>query len=457
MLFFASCANIGTPQGGPRDKEAPKLLNKKSVDSLTNFSGGKLVIDFDEYITLDNLQKNFQISPLTKQQPKVKVKKKSLIVELPDSLLEKNTTYHIDFGNAIRDVRENNQLSGFSIMFSTGSYFDSLTLNGNIFDAQTGRGDSGLVMLYPASTPDSSLLKERPLYVTKASNGSFAFQGLPNKKFKLTALQDKNSNYVYDAIGEKIAFRLETIDVSKKDSALVLYSFVEDKMKDTSKLKTRKRLAVATGTQAFVFSPNIKSGEKIDYQDSLKILLGDQPGIINKDKIRFYENDVLDLSMTSDYDDSLGIITIVPHWELGSSYSIILQKGFIKDTTGVASKADTIAFRTMGKEDYGSIVVQVDSAFYEDGATILLYEGEKELKRSAEIKKPIKFEFLKPSSYKLRLRYDKNNNGKWDSGDLSNLQQPETTLELNKTIRLKPNWENKIDWIKNSKKKRMGK
>jgi len=455
LLLFSACANIAAPQGGPKDKEPPKLLNKSSVDSLLNFKGGQLVIEFDEYIKLDNAQKNFQISPLTKQNPKIKVKKKNLIVELPDSLLEKNTTYNLDFGNAIRDIRESNQYKDLKITFSTGSYFDSLALRGRLFDAQTGQHDSGLVLLFPANIEDSMLLKQRPLYVTRARNGNFEFKGLPNNDFKIAALVDKNSNYTYDALGEKIAFKEDLISTGNPDSALTLYSFIEEKMIDTSSKQSKKSFGKAVGNAAYSFEPNIKSGIKMDMQDTLKIIMGNNPGNINTNKIRFYENEVLDLSMTTAYDDSLGIITLFPHWEFGSTYKLILQKAFIKDTTGIASKADTLSFSTMTKEDYGSIVVALDKALNKEGAILLLYEKNREVERATNLTKNVKFDLLQPTSYKLRLLYDENENGKWDSGDLNLRKQPEITLELSQTIRLKPNWENKIEWDLNNKKKKL--
>ena len=452
---MSSCANIVPPSGGPKDQQAPKLMNKSKVDSVLNFKGGNIVIDFDEYIKLDNIQKNFSISPLTKQNPRIKVKKKSLIIELPDSLLEDNTTYSLDFGNAVRDLRENNQFKNLKLTLSTGAYFDSLFFNGNIYDAQSGKGDSALIMLYPAGMHDSMVLKQRPLYTAKASNGNFSFRGLPNKKFKIAAIADKNANYIYDARGEKIAFLDKLIDASNPDSNLILYSFIEERMKDTSAKKSLIKRNKPKGDFAYSFKPDIKRIKKIDYQDSLKIILGDNPGRINTDKIRFYENEVLDLSMTTTYDDSNGIVTLFPHWEMGSNYMIVLKKAFIKDSTDKGSKADTLKFRTMAKEDYGSIIVIIDSALQKKNAVLMVYSKNVEIGRTTTIAKPVLFDLLKPASYKLRLFYDENENGIWDAGNLADRKQPEITLELPKTVRLKPNWENKVEWNKKSKKKKM--
>jgi len=445
------------PNGGPKDTTAPKLLNKATVDSMLNFKGGNIVIEFDEYIKLDNIQKNFSISPLTKQNPKIKVKKKTLIISLPDSLLESNTTYSLEFGNAVRDIRESNTYQNLQLLLSTGPYFDSLYLNGKIIDAKTGMGDSLNVMLYSVDTPDSMILKQRPLYTTKAAAGGFSFRGLPNKKFKIAALADKNANYTYDALGEKIAFTNKLVDAENPDTALVLYSFIEDRMIDTTKRGGIKRKGAAPkGGFSYSFEPDLNRIPKLDYQDSLKIMLGDNPAMVNTDKIRFYENKVLDLSMTTTYDDSNGVITLFPHWEMGTEYMLVLQKAFLKDTLGEGSKADTINFRTMAKEDYASILVTVDSSLNKEGAILLVYNKNKEIGRATNLLKANTFDLLKPETYTLRILYDENGNGEWDSGNYKEGIQPEVTIELPKKLRLKPNWENKIEWTKEVKKKKMG-
>lgn len=456
LLLNASCASIVAPTGGPKDETAPKLLNKGGVDSVLNFKGGNIVIEFDEFIKLDNIQKNFSISPLTKRNPKIRVKKKTLIVELPDSLLENNTTYNLDFGSAVQDLREGNKYENLELTLSTGSYFDSLSLNGKVYDAKTGRGDSLLVLLYPMSTPDSMILKDRPMYITKARGGGFSFSGLPSKKFKMAALSDKNANYTYDAFGEKIAFTDQVIDTENPDSALVLYSFIEDRMIDTANGQALKRKGAAQGPFSYTFEPDIKRTKKIDSKDSLKIILSDNPGMINTDKIRFYENKVLDLSMTTSFDDSTGVITLFPHWEMGSDYMLVLKKAFIRDSLDKGSEADTLNFSTMAVEDYGSIIVTVDSSYYKEGAILQLYSKNKEIGRSTEIRTPKTFDFLKPQSYRLRILYDENGNGEWDSGNLKERKQAEITIALQKGIRLKPNWENKVEWNKEEKKKKMG-
>lgn len=462
MLLISACANIVPPTGGPRDTTAPELVNSASADSVLNFKGGNIVLEFDEYVKLANVQKNFDISPLTPVAPKITVKKKRVIVSLPDSILEKNTTYTLDFGDAVQDLKESNAYKNLRITLSTGSYFDSLSLNGNITDAASGERDTIRVMLYPADMPDSMLLKQRPLYVAKAVNGAFSFTGLPSKEFKIAALSDRNANYIYDSRGEKIAFLDKKVDPQNPDSALILYSFIEEKMVDTAQQNGSGRFGKKRGRQqgaplSYTLDPDVKTAKKFDPQDTLRIEIKDTNAVVDISKIRFYENEALDLSVQKNFDDSTRIISIIPVWKTGMDYSLVLQENFLTDTSSKGSPVDTINFRSFSKEDYGVISVVLDTALYQPGAVLMVYQKDALIKKAPARLDPVTFSDLKPQPYTLRLLYDKNNNGVWDSGDLEKRLQPEITIALPQNIKLKPNWEETVEWKLGSKKKRMGK
>ncbi|MEK6616765.1 MAG: Ig-like domain-containing protein, partial [Bacteroidota bacterium] len=147
-LLASRCAQIVNPNGGPKDVSPPHAVKYIPDSAKTNFSTKNIVIVFDEYIQLNDLQKQLVISPPMNIQPEIKVKGKSLLIELKDTL-RKNTTYTFNFGNSIRDFTEANALEDFQYVFSTGSFIDSLKLSGavkNAFDLKTEKGI--LVMLY---------------------------------------------------------------------------------------------------------------------------------------------------------------------------------------------------------------------------------------------------------------------------------------------------------------------
>jgi len=115
-LLIFGCANRIPPQGGPRDREPPKLLKATPPDMTRNFKGKVIRLDFDEFIKLNNTYTEITMSPTPTKVPDYKLKQKSLVITLKDSL-EKNTTYVINFGKAIADVTEGNILKTLPTFF----------------------------------------------------------------------------------------------------------------------------------------------------------------------------------------------------------------------------------------------------------------------------------------------------------------------------------------------------
>ncbi len=157
LCIGAGCANITSPTGGRRDKTPPKLLSITPKDSLLNTKVSRIEMHFDEYITVGDVGKEDQISPLLAIHPTVMGLNKRVIVKIVDTLLEENTTYRLSMGNAIKDVHEGNAFSKYTYTFSTGKYFDSLQIRGNVINALTGFPDSAgvTVELYSAKDDDT--------------------------------------------------------------------------------------------------------------------------------------------------------------------------------------------------------------------------------------------------------------------------------------------------------------
>src|SRR5690606_2627861 len=175
VILVNACANISHPTGGEKDVTPPQLLSVTPADSQLHTKVTKLELRLDEYVTVSNASSEVQVSPLLPFPPTVEGINKTVSLKIPDSLLQEHTTYRIRFGNAIADLHEGNVFSGYSYIFSTGNYFDSLQIHGKVFDAFTGAHDTeARVILYPADKSDSIVVKEKPVYAVKAdAAGSF--------------------------------------------------------------------------------------------------------------------------------------------------------------------------------------------------------------------------------------------------------------------------------------------
>ena len=251
LLLLSRCANMVTPTGGPKDVTPPVVTVAKPENNNVNFDGKKIEITFDEYVTLNNASQQVLISPPMTEKPDIKLSNKTVVIKFKESLLP-NTTYTIHFGEAVKDLHEGNVFKDYVYSFATGEVLDTLTLAGKVLDAESQKATTDLyVMLYDG---DSDSLCEQPTrrapdFIAKTDkDGKFQFQGLPQKKFLVFALNDMNSNLYYDLPNETVAF-LDTLVVPNDSIELVLYSFAEA---DTNQMLLEKKL-VEEGLLRFVF------------------------------------------------------------------------------------------------------------------------------------------------------------------------------------------------------------
>lgn len=221
------CAQIVTPDGGPKDSTPPRVVSYTPDSAATNFTGKKIVITFDEYIALNELNKQLIISPSVKRRPEVTIRKKDLVIEFRDSL-EPNTTYSISFGKAIRDITENNTLNNFRFVFSTGPFIDSLKLSGTIVNAQTLRGEKNVLVMLYRDTKDSVVYKQKPYYYTRTDdNGNYQITNLAASTYKIFALDDQGEDYLYNTPDERIAYSDSVINLTTNRDSIRLMMFRE--------------------------------------------------------------------------------------------------------------------------------------------------------------------------------------------------------------------------------------
>ena len=233
IIAFASCARKGMPTGGPKDVDPPVFL-KAFPDTLsTNVDVNikEITLDFDEYIMLKDYSKNVVISPPFEKNPIVTPQataKKNISIKLQEAL-QPNTTYHFNFGNAVRDHNEGNVLSDFSYVFSTGNYIDSLQIAGKVKDPyQLKQPEKVIVGLYKVDEKfnDSIPLRKKPYYVARASeDGSFLLNYLAKGTYKIVAFSDDIENSMIDYGKEKIAFLSENIHLDQNQESIQLKLF----------------------------------------------------------------------------------------------------------------------------------------------------------------------------------------------------------------------------------------
>ena len=214
---FTSCARMGNPDGGWYDETPPKVLGATPADKATDVKAQKVKISFDEFVKIDNPTENVIVSPPQLQAPEIKATGKSIEVKLLDSL-KANTTYTIDFSDAISDNNEGNPLGNYTYSFSTGAEIDTMEVSGYVVAAENLEPVKGILVGLYANLADSAFEKQPMLRVSRTdSRGHFVIKGVKRGTYRVYALQDVDGNYQFNQKSEMIAFNHELIKPSVMD------------------------------------------------------------------------------------------------------------------------------------------------------------------------------------------------------------------------------------------------
>ena len=225
-VLMAACASIGSPEGGPRDYTPPQVVKTSPEPGTVNFKGNKVEITFDEIINLKDQQKKVIISPAPKTQPLIRTVGKKVTVEFRDTLQE-NTTYVIDFSNAIEDNNESNQLDGYTFAFSTGETIDTLAVSGMVLRANDLEPMQHVIVGLHSNLDDTAFTS-LPLERVSRTNdkGMFTLRHLKPGTYHVFALNDVDGDYRM-ARTEDIAFLDDLIvpSVSEYTSQDTVFTF----------------------------------------------------------------------------------------------------------------------------------------------------------------------------------------------------------------------------------------
>lgn len=207
VIGFYACASTGMPDGGPYDETPPKFVRATPEPNATNNQRKKISIEFDEFIKLDKPSEKVIISPPQKEAPEVKVSGKKVLVEFFDTLQE-NTTYTVDFGDAIVDNNEDNPLGNFAYAFSTGEHIDTMEVSGTVLNAQDLEPVKGIQVGLHKDLSDTAFTKLPFVRISRTdSRGHFTIRGVAPGKYRIYALMDGNQNYLFDSKTEAIAWQ----------------------------------------------------------------------------------------------------------------------------------------------------------------------------------------------------------------------------------------------------------
>jgi len=509
-LFLLACASPKSITGGPVDDTPPMILEDESTpNQQTNFKEKEIIITFDEWITLKDAFSQLIISPLMPRQPEIKQKGKTILISLPDSLKEE-TTYTINFGNAIADLNEGNVLENYAFVFSTGAVLDSNKLSGKVINAATLAPADGIwVMLYPVGE-DSAVYKRKPEYVAKTNKeGKWNMANIRADSFSVLALKDENLNFLYDLETELIGWIDYTIYILSPNSVLPqIQVFPKEKrtvirdiihpvpgwikiIEDAPLPKPVPELlpplegtvtAWEKDTLHIWYSPDKNySGSALLLDDTTRIRKSESPsplsttlpislvpGRLNPKSAARFSTAVpftkIDTSRILVVHDSLGvmpftlatdslnnrIVEISARWKTTDRQVITFLPGAVTDIWGRMNDTIRRTIVVIPEDQFGDLTLNVDGLDSTRQYLLLVKSGE-QVAAHFQIQQltdtQIKKQGLAPGKYVVELIEDLNSNGAWDTGDYPARRQPERKMIFTlETMRAAWELEAKLSW-----------
>ncbi|WP_194976305.1 Ig-like domain-containing protein [Aquiflexum lacus] len=251
IILLVSCAKQSTPMGGPKDEEPPELLSITPRNESLNIKPRTIELEFDEYVKVENPNKQIIITPrIKKEEMEVTAIKNKVILKLNQEL-EDSTTYVFNFQKTIKDITENNVPDNLKLVFSTGPTIDSLTFSGNvsyIFPQKEKLMKDVLVGLY-ALGDTTDILTAPPYYIGQADSvGNFNITNIKAGEFLAYAWHDSNNSLKAEEKLEAYGFLGDTINITTDISGVQFYI----SKSDISEFKINRRAAVGNNFDVVV-------------------------------------------------------------------------------------------------------------------------------------------------------------------------------------------------------------
>ncbi len=442
---FYQCGQPMPPTGGSRDTLPPLLVKAVPADSARNVTSNRITLEFNEYVQLQGTQQQLVISPIPKVMPLVESKLKQVTIRLKDTL-EPNTTYTINFGQSLQDVNENNPMKNFTYIFSTGSVIDSGKLTGRVLLAENGKADSTIIVVLHRDLSDSAFEKVRPRYFARTNKeGFFTFRYLANGRYNAYALRDADGSMKYDQVSEVIGFMDQPVDISAATEPVRIYAFAgtpEQPQKPAS--STTAKQPGAKEDKRYRYAANLENGS-LDILGDLELKFDRRPSAYDTTKISLVNEKIERVSpYTLAFDSNL--LRIKHGWIPGTKYSLLIEKDFAEDSLGnKILRNDTLRFETKKLTDYGNITFRILNIDTAQHPVLLLYKSDV-LKHSFALNSNrLVIPSILPGEYEIRILFDKNANGKWDTGNFPERRQPELVKPRKDKLTIRANWDNEVD------------
>lgn len=503
-MLLAGCAQVKPIPGGDKDRTPPKVIQFMPANEQLQFGAKSFAIEFDEYITLNNVQQELVVSPPLQSPPSVTIRQKTVVVSWKEELLP-NTTYNFQFGDGIVDVNEANKAANLQYVFSTGTNIDTASSRVRVIDNLTSEPSKQVKVLLYENDSDIVANRPRPIYISKTNDQGIAtFRYLRNGTYALYALEDANGNYRADD-NEKIGWLQEPLNVTVDDT---LQRMIRLSQANPELKRVEQYMSDSTGVLHFYWpalwgpvqvesldgralshwtdpvndtiwtflAPPVANGYStlrvtngMEVSDTLtipyftqsedrwaltamspKYTMDDQPTYTGPHRIEIVEANQILLDADSIptpfkwvTDEAAHRVRLEGDFKPGQQYKGWALPGVFKNNVGILNDSLKVDISFIADQDLGSL--QLDLTNLRKGIQYELYLINKkdEVAKKMTISQPgqIKVSKIIPGEYQVRLLEDLNLNGRGDLATASTKTPAERWFILSKNVLIRSNWE----------------
>lgn len=228
ILTLASCANQGSPSGGPRDTIPPNFISSFPVNKSLNYQGKEFQFEFDESINADQLKTKLNITPLTENKFSVLIKKNFLTLKFEEAF-DDSTTYTFNFADGVGDITEKNPVVNFTYAYSTGPIIDSIYVKGNIRDLYNNEVQKEILIAVFAIDDTLNLFTGKPRYFTTTDEeGNYHIENIKTGYYRIYCFEDDDNNLKCNPQKEKHGFQADSLNLfTSKDSVNMVIQLID--------------------------------------------------------------------------------------------------------------------------------------------------------------------------------------------------------------------------------------
>ncbi len=178
--------------------------------------------------------------------------------------------------------------------------------------------------------------------------------------------------------------------------------------------------------------------EPVSYFDSTQILL-------------FLTEDTLKTPLKFEFEKDTSVwrqYQISYKWEPETNYTFEIDSAACTNIYGISSKRLSKKFKTREEDYYGTVTVNATNVpcpvliqllKNNDDETVLM-------EKITDKDGTVIFDYIVPDKYKVKVIYDENGNGKWDTGSYQDKFQAEKVVYNNEVVKVRSNWEKELIW-----------